>query len=137
MVRAAIYGLEAEFDARLSPAFKLAGSLAYTNAKFRDFKNAPFTAPQGGVAQFPGDASGNQIPKSPKLQGNLSATYTLNLAGGSSVAFNTTGIYSSSYFFEANNLTRQAAFAKLNASIAWTSADERYTVRVFGTNLTN
>lgn len=134
---ARIYGLEAEFDARLSSAFRLAGSVAYTNAKFRQFSNAPFTSPNGGVAQFPGDASGNSIPKSPRVQGNLSATYTAALQNGSAVDFNLTGIYSSSYFFEANNIAKQKAYGKLNASIAWNSADKKYTVRVFANNLTN
>jgi outer membrane receptor protein involved in Fe transport len=64
---ARIYGLEAEFDARLSSAFRLAGSVAYTNAKFRQFSNAPFTSPSGGVTQFPGDASArhSEIPARP------------------------------------------------------------------------
>ncbi|MBB3359752.1 MULTISPECIES: TonB-dependent receptor [unclassified Novosphingobium] len=134
---ARIYGLEAELDARLSSALRLAGSVAYTNAKFRDFKNAPFTAPDGGVAQFPGDASGNSIPKSPRLQGNVSATYTAELENGSSMDFNLTGIYSSSYFFEANNIARQNEFAKLNASIAWNLDNKKYTLRVFANNITN
>lgn len=134
---ARIYGLETELDARLSPAFRLSGSVAYTNAEFRNFNNAPFTAPTGGVAQFPGDASGNRIPKSPRVQGNLSATYTAAMDNGSSVDFNLTGIYSSSYFFEANNIARQKEFGKLNASIAWNSPNEKYSVRVFANNITN
>ncbi|MCW2338886.1 outer membrane receptor protein involved in Fe transport [Sphingobium sp. B2D3A] len=134
---ARIYGAEVDFDARISPAFDLAGSLAYTNAQFKEFTNAPFTGPNGGVASFPGDASGNRIPKAPRLQGNLSATYTLDMSDGSKIAFNATGIYSSRYFFEANNIVSQAPFAKLNAAVAWTSADDHYSVRVFGTNLTD
>ncbi|WP_343525427.1 TonB-dependent receptor [Sphingomonas sp.] len=134
---ARIFGLETDFDAKLSRAFALAGGMAYTNAQFRDFQNAPFTGPNGGIASFPGDASGNRIPKAPRLQGNLSATYTLDMADASKLAFNATGVYSSRYFFEANNIAAQRAFGKLNASIAWTSPDDRYTVRVFGNNLTN
>lgn len=134
---ARIFGAEVDFDADLSQAFNLAGSLAYTNAEFDEFTNAPFTGPNGGIATFPGDASGNRIPKAPRLQGNLSATYTLDMSDGSELAFNATGIYSSRYFFEANNIVSQDAFGKLNASIGWTSADDSYSVRVFGTNLTN
>jgi iron complex outermembrane receptor protein len=89
------------------------------------------------VATFPGNASGNTIPKAPELQGNLSATYTADLAGGSKAEFTLTGIYSSHYFFEANNVVRQDAFGKLNASVKWTSPNQRYSVRLFGNNLTN
>jgi outer membrane receptor protein involved in Fe transport len=31
----------------------------------------------------------------------------------------------------------QDGFAKVNASITWTASDERFKVRLFGTNLTN
>lgn len=134
---ARIYGAEAEIDARISPEFHLSGSIAYTNAKFRDFQNAPFTSPTGGVAQFPGDASGNSIPKAPRVQANASATYTAAMKDGSSVAFNLTGIYSSSYFFEANNIAKQKAYGKLNASIAWNLPNDKVSVRVFANNITN
>lgn len=134
---ARIYGAEVDFDANLSAAFNVAGSLAYTNAQFEEFTNAPFTAPNGGVASFPGDASGNRIPKAPRLQGNLSATYTFEMSNGSKLALNGTGIYSSRYFFEANNIVSQSPFVKLNASISWSSPDDKYSARLFGTNLTN
>lgn len=134
---ARIYGAEVELDALLTPAFRVSGSAAYTHAKFRDFTNAPFVVAGGGSPQFPGNASGNSIPKAPEFQANLSATYTADLPGGSSADFTLGGIYSSHYFFEANNVVRQDAFGKLNASIKWTSPNKRYSVRVFGNNLTN
>lgn len=134
---ARIFGAEVDFDANLSSAFNLAGSVAYTNAEFEEFDNAPFTAPNGGVPTFPGDASGNRMPKAPRLQANLSATYRADLADGSELTFNTTGIYSSRYFFEAHNLVSQDPFGKLNASLAWRSADDHYSVRIFGNNITN
>jgi len=134
---ARIFGVEADFDANVTREFKLSGGAGYTNAEFKDFRNAPFTGPNGGTPAFPGDASGNRIPKAPRLQGNLSATYTMDMTDGSEVALNATGIYSSRYFFDANNIAMQPAFGKLNASIAWTAPDKRYTVRVFGNNLTN
>jgi outer membrane receptor protein involved in Fe transport len=134
---ARIFGAEMEFDADLSPNLNLAGALAYTNAEFEEFLNAPFTAPNGGVAQFPGDASGNRIPKAPRLQGNLSATYTVDMTDGSELALNASGVYSSRYYFEANNIASQDPFGKLNASVTWTAPDDRYSVRLFGNNLTN
>jgi iron complex outermembrane receptor protein len=134
---ARIYGAEAEFDARLSPAFHIAGSAAYTNAEFEEFENAPFTSPNGGVATFPGDASGNSLPKAPRFQANLSGTYTFDMNDGSVVNLNASGVYSSKYFFEANNIVQQDAFGKLNASIEWTSADDHYSARLFATNITN
>jgi outer membrane receptor protein involved in Fe transport len=90
-----------------------------------------------GRGPVPWRCQRQHIPKSPRVQGNLSATYTAALQNGSAVDFNLTGIYSSSYFFEANNIAKQKAYGKLNASIAWNSADKKYTVRVFANNLTN
>ena len=134
---ARIYGAELELDALVTDAFRLSGSAAYTNAKFRDYPDAVFTAPGGGVPAFSADASGNDLGKAPRFQGNLSGTYTWNMTGGSTTEFNLTGIYSSRYFFESHNLVQQSAFAKLNASLKWIAANERYSVRLFGNNLTN
>lgn len=134
---ARIYGADLELDARLSPAFRLTGSAAYTNAQFTSFTNAPFATPGGGVPTFPGDASGNDIPKSPRFQANLAANYTADLNDGSEITATLAGQYSTRYFFEANNVVSQNAYARLNAAVTWTSADDRFLVGVFGNNLTN
>ncbi|MDZ7894875.1 MAG: TonB-dependent receptor [Sphingobium sp.] len=134
---AEIYGAELELDALVTDAFRINGGAAYTHATFTDFRNAPFTTPVGGQGVFPGDASGNNVPKAPRFQGNIAGTYTAELNGGSKAEFTLATIYSGRYYFEANNVVSQKAFAKLNASIKWTAANDRYSVRIFGNNLTN
>lgn len=134
---ARIYGAEAEFEAALTDAFNVNGSVAYTNAKFEEFRDAPTSAPAGGVPVLPGDASGNDIPKSPRFQATVNGSYRIDLADGAALHLNTSYTYNSGYALEADNIMRQNAFDRVNASIRWVSADDRYSVRVWGNNLTD
>ncbi|MET0984260.1 MAG: TonB-dependent receptor, partial [Steroidobacteraceae bacterium] len=45
--------------------------------------------------------------------------------------------YNDGFFWDFNNARREDAYDILNASIGWSSADERLGVRLFGSNLTH
>jgi outer membrane receptor protein involved in Fe transport len=134
---ARVRGVDADFEAIITDNFNITGSAAYLHAKFRDFQDAPFGSPEGGVASAPGDASGNDIPKSPHFTGNLTGDYRFGLSDGSSVNLLATYQFNSGFYFEADNLLRQKAFSRVNAALKWQSAGGRYWVRVWGDNLTN
>lgn len=135
---AEIYGADAELVASITDEFTLSANAAWTHARFKEFTDAPIgPVPGTFVPNLPGDASGNDIPKTPNFQGTIIANYKAPLANGSSVTFNVLGTYSSSYALEADNINLQHKFVKVNASISWRSADERYSARLWGNNLTD
>ena len=134
---ARINGLDGDFEAVFSDSFKVNGSVAYLHAKFLDFVDAPIGYPAGGVPTYPGDASGNTIPKSPRFTVNLTPDYRIALPNSSSLFLDATYEYNSGFYFEPDNLLKQSGFSRINGSVRWESADTHYYVRLWANNLTN
>ncbi len=71
-------GVELEVNAQLSESFSLQGSLAYTDATFSDWPDAPCYARQSeaqGCVDGTQDLSGASLPNSPKWSTYLAGTY--------------------------------------------------------------
>lgn len=134
---ARIYGMDTDFEAIVTDSFTITGSAAYLHAKFSDFTNAPFGSVGGGIPTFPGDASGNDIPKSPRFTANLTGDYSIGLPGGSGVHLLATYEYNSGFALEPDNIFRQKAFSRVNLAAKWESMDQRYYVRLWADNVTN
>lgn len=83
-----------------------------------------------------GDVSGNQLPLAAKLTLNGAASYTVPVGDGH-VATNANIVYNSGYHLESDNVVKQRAFAQLGGGLTWTSAGDRYSIGLFGRNLTN
>jgi iron complex outermembrane recepter protein len=131
-----VWGIESDVDAVVTPRLRLNASAAYTHARFVNFQGAPISTPSAGVPVVTGDASGNDLPKAPHFQGVINADYRLDL-GASRVNIDATYTYNSGYFIESDNMFRQNAFHLLNASATWTAPNGRYSVKLWGNNLTN
>ncbi len=134
--KAELYGVDVDFNARLTPEFSLSGGLEALHTEFTDYRNAVGSAPRadGGATLFPIDATGNRIPQAQKFVASLSGDYEQEFSFGS-LHFNVTGSYNGDYYIEADNFIRQPSYGLINTSVAWTSRDRRYTVSVWGRNL--
>jgi outer membrane receptor protein involved in Fe transport len=130
------YGIEADFEALITPAFRISGSAAAIHARFTDFANAPLSIPAGGVPVTIGSAKDNQLPKAPGFQGMLAGDYRIELPRGR-IDLNANLSYNSGYYLEADNIQRQRAFTQLGASATWTAPGDRFSVKVWGVNLTD
>jgi iron complex outermembrane receptor protein len=83
-------------------------------------------------------ATGNQLPQTPTATGTLNVDYRQPLAhdaGALTYTLNT--VINSSSFYAPNNELRQPGYGLLNGSILWTSAQDGWTVRLWGKNLTD
>jgi iron complex outermembrane receptor protein len=130
------YGVEADFEALITPAFRISGSAAAIHARFTNFPNAPLSIPAGGVPVKIGSAKGNDLPKAPSFQGMLAGDYRIELPRGR-IDLNANLSYNSGYYLEADNIQRQRAFTQLGASATWTAHGDRFSVKVWGVNLTD
>lgn len=130
-----IYGLDADFTANISRNLSLTGGFAWIDTKFKNFDGCPISQPGGGVPQVTGSCTGNALPFAAKFAGSLAANYTTQVGAGE---FQASGnvYYNSGYFFESDNVSRQPRYAKLGASLKWTS-DSGYSISVVGRNLTD
>ncbi len=66
-----VWGVELDGSLRVSNAFSLYGALAYTDAKYVSFKNAPVPLEETGAAQAFKDISGGVLPGVSKWAGSL------------------------------------------------------------------
>ena len=132
---ARIYGADIDFTAVLSNAFTLTGGINWISPKFKNFPICSISSPEGGHPLSTGSCDGNQIPFAAKFTASLAANYSTDLAGGRLLG--TANVYyNSGYFFEPDNVLKQPRYAKLGASVKWTS-ERGLSVGLFGRNLTN
>lgn len=134
--KARLYGLDVDFDAKLTDNFSLSGGFALLHAEFTDYRNAVGSNPRptGGATLIVTDATGNRIPQSQKFAGTLAADYETPI-GSSKIRLNLTANYNGNYYIEPDNFLRQGDYVMLNGSVTWTSPDDHYSVSVWGRNL--
>jgi iron complex outermembrane receptor protein len=135
--KARMYGLDMDAEARVTRDFHLTAALELLHAEFTAYPGAQFSMPlpNGGAVLVPGDASGNQVPFSPKSTFSLGADYTVAFHG--LLDFNLTNYVSGRYFFEQDNRLYQPGYDKVNSSVTWTSTNDAVSVRLYGNNLTD
>lgn len=134
--RARNYGAEADFEAVVTDDFRVTGSLGYLNAKYVRYPNHPSSVvPEGGIPLQPRDVSGNDLIKSPRFQSSLNLQYSPSAIDG--LQLNGTWQYNSGFYVNADNVVRQPAFSRFNASVFWAPADTRINVRLWANNITN
>lgn len=135
---AEIYGVELEGSAYLTDELFVRAGAAYTHSEYTDFPLAQLFVPlpQGGNQQMVGDASGNELIRTPEFTAFLSGTHTEELAFGT-IETNVTASYSDSFYHHVDNRLKQPSFAILNARVSWIAPSERWRLIAYGENLTN
>ncbi len=135
-------GLEAEMQLELTDNLHVQGSLGLLDAKFDAF-------PGGGTAGA--DVTGNKLPNAPKFTASFSAVYTHNLPSlHSSLLVRADVTHTSGFFTTVNNVKTTALLGggtvpfgfidkrtQLNGRIGIIPDNEKFTVFLWGRNLTN
>ena len=152
-------GLEVDMDFAATNSLTINTSLAFIDAKFKDYSNAPCWGGTGDnfdtdnntqqtaaggceldadTGQYVQDVSGKTMPNSPKFKGTIGAeqvwpigNYELNLGG--TYAYRT----KAQMLPDQNPEAVQDAFGLLNMHLGLQTADGNYSATVFGNNLTN
>ncbi len=143
--KARIWGIEAQLTAAPSDNFTFNLGFNYLNTKYIDFVSSGAFVPNT-VLVGPGvpgnsnvtlDVSGNDLVRSPPVTVSADVNWKIPFANGGSLN-NSASIYlSDSYFFEVTNRTRQKSYALVGAQARYDFPDERFSLAVFGRNLTN
>lgn len=150
---ATLYGVDADFQFRPVSNLSIIASTSYVHSKFGDFPTAEFygacdaahvtsgqcTAPYaagGGYYIYNANAKGFELPRAPKFTGSATVNYTVPVSFGK---FDLSGTYSynSGFYTTPGHELYQQAFSRVNASVQYSTEDERYYVRVWGSNLSN
>jgi iron complex outermembrane receptor protein len=139
-----IYGLDGDLTWNVTSDFTLNVSGAYTHARYANFPNAigfrqdvvPTSPTYGQFGTYNVNADGLQVQRTPEFAGSVGASYGFNLGGGRLV-LNANVFYTSKFYFDAVEQLPQDSYALLNLRSTWTDHSSRYSVSVFGTNVTS
>lgn len=137
--RAEAYGAELWLTAAVTDQFTIDASMAYEHSKYKSFANAPFFVLRPGLPniQSPVSATGNPLVRAPEFVGTLGATYAIPLGSGGTVKLHSDLYYNGGFYFDPVKVLKQDKYALLNASVTYVSSDEKWSVSVWGTNITD
>jgi iron complex outermembrane receptor protein len=130
-----MYGLELEGVASLTDSLKANFSLGYIKAEFDEYLALDLTRTPPAVRDF---SDARVFQNTPKWTGNFGFLYTHDMGDNGTITFVPSASYRSSFnMFEIPSTLDQEGYVLVDASINWTSADDRYTIGVHGKNLTD
>lgn len=134
--KAEVYGVEGNLDMRLSNHFDFRGSVAYTHARYVDFKNAPGWKDTGGLTfvGVPVDASGRNMVRAPEFTASATLSYHTTLGSDNELEVSVTPYYSSRVYFTFDNSLSQPSYATVDANATLTLKNN-LKISVFGRNL--
>jgi iron complex outermembrane recepter protein len=139
---ARIYGFEAEAEALLGGGFQLNTAFGYANAKYTQLNNVLDNGAQLTLnscplrTSDPNDAC--DLPKTPKYKFYIGPQYSHALPVGT-LTLNADYTYTSKLFNDLGNeeLLKRDATDVVNASITYAAPDDKWSVSIGGTNLTD
>lgn len=137
-------GAELEVLLRPLTGLTLAGSAAYVDAQYGNilvscsaFRTVAGCNPVG--AAFLLNLNGQQFQNAPRWTSNLSANYDFAVGSDLRAFVRGEAQYRSSVYFSfaRDPLTRQGGYTLFNATVGLRTADDRFSVSVYGKNLSN
>lgn len=121
-------GIETELVIRPTEWLDIFGNYSYLKTAYKGY-----IAPNGT------DYSGNTLQRSPKHKFNIGGAITLPLGEVGSLRTQGNLSYQSAMFFNPDNLpiNRESSYTLVDASMTYTSANEKWELSLWGKNLTN
>ncbi|MGL5838025.1 MAG: TonB-dependent receptor [Sphingorhabdus sp.] len=141
---ATIKGAELEFGYSQPIGWEAGGTVAYLDAKYDRFCTGDPTQPAAPIspgcnAANPIDLTGNRFPRAPKWTLSSYIGYIADLGGSGTLGARVDLRYQSlTYFTQFNRpLISQEGYSLINGRVTWTDESEKYSISVWGNNLTN
>lgn len=132
---AEVRGLEFETQWQPDDYWTVSGNLSFLDATYKSFNNVDSLNPSLGVQ----DVSGNPLNDSPEVSANIGIAHRTEIGDAGVLTLRVDASHRSRYYFRefANPLDSQDGFELINLAAVWDSADEKYRVRIYGTNVSN
>jgi iron complex outermembrane recepter protein len=141
---ATIKGAELEFGYRQPTGWEAGGTVAFLDATYDRFCTGDPTQPAAPIsagcnAANPIDLTGNRFPRAPRWTLSTYIGYTADLGGTGTLGARLDARYQSlTYFTQFNRpLISQRGYSVYNGRITWTDPSDKYSISLFGNNLTN
>jgi iron complex outermembrane receptor protein len=133
----------ADLDIAYSPIqnMNLKLGVSYLNAKFTDFPNAqvflPVVGSDGRNATAIVNVTGKRNVRSPDWTVNFAADYRFELGNGGSIVPSFNIYHSSKFFWTVDNRIVEPSHVVANATITWNLPGDRFSVAIWGRNITD
>jgi iron complex outermembrane receptor protein len=126
-------GFELEGVASFTSALSANFSLGYIKAEFDEYRALDLTTVPPAVRDF---ADSRVFQNTPKWNGSVGLTFAHDLGDRGRITFSPSAAYRSKFFmFEIPSALDQNSYWLTDASLVWSSADDRYRVGLHGKNL--
>jgi iron complex outermembrane receptor protein len=131
---ATIKGAEVDVTWQVVEPLVLTASYGYTDASFESFVGLDVT---GDGVPDPDLATRLDFVRVPKHTGSASANYNVPFASGAELDFRVSATYASSQYLDDLNRLKEPAYTLVDASVTFSSVDDRFKASLFAKNLTN
>jgi iron complex outermembrane recepter protein len=137
--QARMNGAELELQAIPLTGLTISLSGSYEDAYYQSFPNAQafLRSNSAGYYQVTADVSGKQLIRTPKWSGTTGVTYVRGLADLGSLTLGANYYRSGAFPWDYTGTLRQGGYGTLDLSADWKTANERYSVMLYGTNVSN
>ena len=135
---ARIRGAELEIQGQLGGGLRANAGVTYLDGRYRNFPDASVLTPipGGGNASVSFNANGLPTMRTPEWTIVLGLNYGTDLFGGT-LDIGGTAYHSSQFSWEPSNRVRQPAYTLFQAQMSWTAPGDRYSIAIYGENLSN
>lgn len=149
-----IYGIDAQFSYDVTDRLQINAGGAWLHARYKRFEDAPIYVPCVEVLPDPFDPVTGcgimtflipegttlrdvRMQRAPEFTGNLGGRYEIPLGSGN-LALSANLYYTSSFYFGPSGVQfKQDGYEVLSLRAQWTDPTDRYTVALWGDNVTD
>lgn len=134
---AEILGADLDLTAMLLPGLEFRLAVSYLDAEFKEFLTSDPDNPDAGIQDL--GELGNKLPRSSEWAYNTSLTYTHELGDRGSLTWFGEYIWKDDVYHSPFNRPEvsQDSFGLLKARVTWRSQSERWSLALWGKNLTD
>jgi iron complex outermembrane receptor protein len=135
-------GIDIDGQVKVAPNLTARFGAVLLDARYRSFRNALFyiptsLPPYGNLANpVVGDASGNRMPRAPRVTFNVGASYSVPLPTGS-LLFDANYYYAAAQYFNPDNEQREPGYGLLDLQVGYRLPAHDMQISIYGKNLTN
>ncbi|WP_308238163.1 TonB-dependent receptor domain-containing protein [Phenylobacterium sp. J367] len=128
-------GFEVEGLATLTDALSFNFAVGYIKAEFDEYRALDLTTTPPAIRDF---SDSRVFQNTPEWTGNFGFTYVRDMGDHGKISFIPMASYRSSFsMFEIPSILDQDDYWLVDASLTWTTADEKYRIGLHGRNLTD
>lgn len=135
---AEIFGAEVEATFVATDQLQLNFAITYLDTEYKEFLEAPCTgrSPTGATVGITCNSAGNNLARTPEWSFNIGGRYEVPTQGGP-VGLTLNYWWTDDFNWQPDGRLVEESYGLLSGNLYWTSADDRYTVRLWGKNITD